>query len=235
MKTFKIGIIGVGKIVEDQHLPVIAKNPGFELAAVASQRGVAVPGARTFRTPAEMYAAIPDLDAVAVCTPPQVRHAFAREALAAGKDVLLEKPSTATLSELVDLEKFAAEKKLTLFTTWHSQYNAAVDAAQARLAGKAVKSMTITWKEDVRRWHPGPEMDLDRGRLRRLRSRHQRALDRDQDHAGRRSSSSAPIWSSRRTATRRSPPRSISVARPPASASAPSSTGARPASRPGRS
>jgi D-galactose 1-dehydrogenase len=155
MKTFKIGIIGVGKIVEDQHLPVIAKNPGFELAAVASQRGVAVPGARTFRTPTEMYAAIPDLDAVAVCTPPQVRHAFAREALAAGKDVLLEKPSTATLSELVDLEQLAQEKELTLFTTWHSQYNAAVDAAKARLAGKAVRSMSITWKEDVRRWHPG--------------------------------------------------------------------------------
>ena len=29
MKTFKIGIIGVGKIVEDQHLPVIAKNPSL--------------------------------------------------------------------------------------------------------------------------------------------------------------------------------------------------------------
>ena len=132
MKVFKIGIIGLGKIAEDQHLPVIAKNPGFRARRggepARRQRSRA---RRTFRTPAEMYAAVPDLDAVAVCTPPQVRHAFAREALAAGKDVLLEKPSTATLSELVDLEGFAAEKKLTLFTTWHSQYNAAVDAAKA--------------------------------------------------------------------------------------------------------
>lgn len=155
MRSYKIGIIGVGKIVEDQHLPVIAKNPGFTLAAVASQRGIKVDGAPTFRTPKEMYAAVPDLDAVAVCTPPQVRHAFAREALAAGKHVLLEKPSTATLSELADLERFARQQNRVLFTTWHSQYNAAVDAAKKALAGQVVKRMAVTWKEDVRRWHPG--------------------------------------------------------------------------------
>src|SRR6476646_7065629 len=103
MRTYKVAIVGVGKIVEDQHLPVIGKDPRFELAAVASQRGVEVSGAPTFRTPAEMYRAVPDIDAVAVCTPPQVRHAYAREALAAGKHVLLETPSTATLGELVDL------------------------------------------------------------------------------------------------------------------------------------
>jgi len=155
MRTFKIGIVGVGKIVEDQHLPVIAAHPGFELVAVSSQRGIAVAGARTFRRPAEMYAAIPDLDAVAVCTPPQVRHAYAREAIAAGKHVLLEKPTTASLSELSDLVAFAAAQKRVLFTTWHSQYNAAVDAAKAALAGRVVKQMAIVWKEDVRRWHPG--------------------------------------------------------------------------------
>ncbi len=155
MTATSIGIIGLGKITEDQHLPVIAKNPAFRLAAVASQRGIRVDGAPTFRTPAEMYAAVPDLDAVAVCTPPQVRHAFAREALAAGKHVMLEKPPTATLSELDDLAAFAAERSLVLFTAWHSQYNAAVTHARRLLAEETVKAMAITWKEDVRRWHPG--------------------------------------------------------------------------------
>ncbi len=102
-----------------------------------------------------MYAAVPDLAAVAICTPPQVRHAFAREALAAGKHVMLEKPPTATVSELDDLAGFAAERGLVLFTTWHSQYNAAVLHARRLLEGETVKAMTITWKEDVRRWHPG--------------------------------------------------------------------------------
>jgi D-galactose 1-dehydrogenase len=102
-----------------------------------------------------MYAAVPDLDAVAVCTPPQVRYVTARDALAAGKHVMLEKPPTATVSELHDLVKFAEARKKVLFTTWHSQYNAAVAAAKARLAGKTVRTMAVNWREDVRRWHPG--------------------------------------------------------------------------------
>lgn len=155
MKTYKVAIIGVGKIVEDQHLPVIAKNPRFTLAAVASQRGVPVEGAPTFRTPAEMYAAIPDIDAVAICTPPQVRYGYVREAIAAGKHVLLEKPSTATVGELLDLRDYAAAAKRVIFTTWHSQYNAAVEAARRALAGQTVKYLQVNWKEDVRRWHPG--------------------------------------------------------------------------------
>lgn len=150
-----IGIIGLGKITEDQHLPVIAKNPAFRLAAVSSQRGVAVDGVPTFRTPAEMYAAVPGLSAVAICTPPQVRHRYALEALAAGKDVLLEKPPSATVSELDDMARFAAARDRVLFTTWHSQYNAAVLHARRLLEGETVKRLVVTWKEDVRRWHPG--------------------------------------------------------------------------------
>ena len=48
-------------------------------------------------------------------------------------------------------------KKLILFQTWHSQFNAAVDEAKRRLAGQSVKSLVVTWKEDVRHWHPGQQ------------------------------------------------------------------------------
>jgi D-galactose 1-dehydrogenase len=155
MRVWNVAIIGLGKIAHDQHVPVIAANPAFRLAAVTSQRGLTALGAPVFRTPEEMYAAVPDIDAVAVCTPPQVRHATAHQALAAGKHVMLEKPPAATLSELADLAHFADAQKRVLFTTWHSQYNAAVTATREALAGKAVKRLTVTWKEDVRRWHPG--------------------------------------------------------------------------------
>lgn len=155
MRVWKVGVIGLGKIAHDQHLPVIAANPAFALAAVASQRGLTVGKVPTFRTPAEMYAAVPDLDAVAICTPPQVRYETAREALAAGKHVMLEKPPAATLSELHELARFADAQKRVLFTTWHSQYNAGVAAARQALAGKRVRRMAVNWKEDVRRWHPG--------------------------------------------------------------------------------
>src|SRR5690242_12126194 len=99
----RIGIVGLGKITEDQHVPVLRKNAAFEIVAVASQRGLTVPGVRdAFRDWRGMLG-LPDLDAVAICTPPQARHAVARAALEAGKHVLLEKPPTNTLGELVDL------------------------------------------------------------------------------------------------------------------------------------
>ena len=155
MSAYTVGIIGLGKIAHDQHVPAIAGNPGFTLAAIASQRGLTVGDVPVFPTPEAMYAAIPDLQAVAVCTPPQVRHATARAALAAGKHVMLEKPPAMTLSELADLTDFAARQGRVLFATWHSRYNAAVEAATKALAGNTIKTMTVTWKEDVRRWHPG--------------------------------------------------------------------------------
>lgn len=155
MAPIRIGVIGLGKIAQDQHLPVIAKKPDFVLAAVSSQRGLGSNGVPSFRTHTEMLQAVPDLDAVAICTPPLVRHAIARDALLAGKHVMLEKPPAATTSELVDLERIAGRAGKVVFTTWHSQYNEAVDEAKSRLAGQTVTKLQVTWKEDVRHWHPG--------------------------------------------------------------------------------
>jgi D-galactose 1-dehydrogenase len=155
MARFRIGIVGLGKIATDQHVPVIGKGADFEVAAVASQRGLTVGDTPTFPTPEAMLAGVPDLDAVAVCTPPQQRHRVARLALAAGRHVLLEKPPAMSLSELADLRAFAESRGRVLFATWHSQYNDAVAAARDALRGQTLKRLQVTWKEDVRRWHPG--------------------------------------------------------------------------------
>jgi D-galactose 1-dehydrogenase len=157
MPKHRIGVIGLGKIAQDQHLPVIAASDAFALVAVASQRGLAPAGARAFRDYAAMLREAPEVEAVAICTPPQVRHAIARAALAAGKHVLLEKPPAAGLAELSDLAAEAARRDLVLMTTWHAQYNAAVDAARDLLAGETVARLAIEWKEDVRKWHPGQD------------------------------------------------------------------------------
>lgn len=155
MAMHKLGVIGLGKIAQDQHLPVIKANPAFNLVAVSSQRGVAVEGVPHAFTSWQEMLRLPGLDAVAICTPPQPRHEIARAALDAGKHVLLEKPPAATLSELVDIKRLAAETGRTLFTTWHSQYNRGVDEARKALAGRSVESLEVNWKEDVRKWHPG--------------------------------------------------------------------------------
>jgi D-galactose 1-dehydrogenase len=157
MKKHTIAVIGIGKISIDQHLPVIAKSPSFELAATVSQRGISVGDAPCFKTAGELYSAMPELECVAICTPPGVRHALVREALDAGKQVLMEKPPTATVSEMDDLIAHAKAKNRVLFATWHSQFNAAVDAARDILARDGVRSVRIDWRENVRKWHPGQD------------------------------------------------------------------------------
>jgi D-galactose 1-dehydrogenase len=157
MAKRKIAVIGVGKIAQDQHLPVIDKSPDFELAATVSTRGIGHNGVPVFKTPAELYAAMPEIELVSVCTPPGIRHQYVREALEADKDVMMEKPPTTTISELDDLVSQAKRLDRVLFQTWHSQYNAAVDRARELLGRDGVASVRIDWRESVRKWHPGQD------------------------------------------------------------------------------
>ena len=103
MAKKKIAIIGVGKIAIDQHLPVIDRSPDFEVAATVSNRMIRHRDLPVFHTPAEFYKAMPKVELVAICTPPSVRHHLVREAIDAGKHVLMEKPPTTTISEFDDI------------------------------------------------------------------------------------------------------------------------------------
>jgi D-galactose 1-dehydrogenase len=154
MTSIRLAIVGLGKIARDQHISAIAGTEGIELAAVAS-RNASIDGVAHFATLDELLRTGADIDAVALCTPPQVRAAQAAAALQAGKHVLLEKPPGATVSELTPLIAAAKETGKTLFATWHSRFAPAVEPARDFLAKRQINSVVIEWKEDVRVWHPG--------------------------------------------------------------------------------
>ncbi len=154
MAPVRIGIVGVGKIVRDQHLPALAADPDFTLVAAAS-RNATVEGLANFKTVEALLAEGPELDALALCMPPQVRFSAALAALAAGKHVLLEKPPGASLGEIEILRRHAETAGVTLFASWHSRHAAAVERTAGLLSGRRVTAVRIAWKEDVRRWHPG--------------------------------------------------------------------------------
>jgi predicted dehydrogenase len=153
MKPIRIAIIGYGKIAEDQHVPSIEGNERFELAATSSRSGQGV--ARTFKDWRALIREVDGLEAVAITTPPGPRYEIARECLLAGLHCLLEKPPTAGLAEIADLACLAEAQQRSLFTTWHAQHHATVDAAAEALAGKRIASLEIHWHEDVHKWHPG--------------------------------------------------------------------------------
>ncbi|WP_423607024.1 Gfo/Idh/MocA family protein [Sphingomonas sp. MS122] len=161
-KAYRLGLVGLGKIARDQHLPAIMGNDRHDLVAVAS-RNAQLEGVAGFATIGELIAADRGLDAVTLCTPPEGRYQQARAALEAGLHVMLEKPPAATLSEIAELARLAAEKRLTLFATWHSREAASVADAKAWLRERTVHAVRIIWKEDIRRWHPGQEWILAAG------------------------------------------------------------------------
>lgn len=164
MAKYRIGIVGFGKIAQDQHVPAIRATPEFELLAVSSTSGQTHPDATFFYTDyREMLAETPDLDAVAICTPPGPRRTIAADCLAAGKHVLLEKPPAGTVTEVRDIADRAAAARKVAFATWHAQHNEAVKRARTALAGKTVKTLKVTWKEDLRRWHPGQDWIMTAG------------------------------------------------------------------------
>lgn len=150
----KAGLVGLGKIARDQHLPAMEKVEGIKLAAVAS-RNAQAEGVNNYPGLDAMLAGEPDLDAVILCQPPQVRYEAARQALLAGKHVFLEKPPGATVSEVEALIALAERQGVTLYASWHSRYAAAVAHAGQWLATRTIRHISIQWREDVRHWHPG--------------------------------------------------------------------------------
>lgn len=154
--TITLGLVGLGTIARNQHLPSLADTPALRLTAIAS-RNARLDGLPAYHDIEAMLAAEPDLRAVSLCTPPQGRFAQAAAALRAGRHVMLEKPPGASVTEVQSLAALARAQGVTLFATWHSRAAAAVEEARARLAGARIERVEITWKEDVRQWHPGQE------------------------------------------------------------------------------
>ena len=152
--AIRVAVVGFGKIARDRHIPAISETSGIELVAVADPIA-SMDGVAHFKSLDELLAAKYPVDAVALCTPPQTRHALAAAALKAGKHVLLEKPPGATVSELTPLIAAARQSGHTLFAAWHSRFAPAVEPARALLAEREIKSVAVEWKEDVKVWHPG--------------------------------------------------------------------------------
>ncbi len=118
-----VGLIGFGLAGRSFHAPVISAVPGMRLAAILQRKGneaaIAYPQAKIVRTLDELLA-IPDLQLIVIATPNETHSPFARAALAAGRNVVVDKPFTTSYEEAVDLVKFA-EKPGPLLTVYQNR------------------------------------------------------------------------------------------------------------------
>lgn len=128
-----VGIIGCGYWGPNL-LRNLAANPRARVAGVADrapERRAFVteryPGVRTLEDHRALLSD-PEVEAVVVATPAATHGALAREALEAGKHVLVEKPLAMSTAEAEGLVALAAEKHRVLMAGHTFLFNAAVEA-----------------------------------------------------------------------------------------------------------
>src|SRR6185436_13280827 len=139
MTATTIGVIGCGYWGPNL-LRNFAENEDAQLRWVCdleearlNSMGRRYPAART-TTDYQTLMADPGLDAVAVVTPVATHFQIAKEALSAGKHVLVEKPLTATAREAEELIELAAHNHRTLMVDHTFVYTGAVRKMKEILA-----------------------------------------------------------------------------------------------------
>lgn len=124
----RVGIAGAGMIVPT-FLDAAALVEEMEIYAIfARKEEVRKEFCEKYHIPAgydsyDKLLADSKVDVVYVALPNNLHFSFAKEALLAGKHVILEKPFTVTYEEAEEIAGIAREKKLYLFEAITNQYN----------------------------------------------------------------------------------------------------------------
>jgi len=118
-----VGLVGFGLAGRSFHAPVIRAVPGLRLAAILQRSGAeaaaAYPDARMVRSLDELLA-IPDIRLIVIATPNDTHAPFARQCLAAGRDVVVDKPFATSYEEAASLAQFA-QKSGRLLTVYQNR------------------------------------------------------------------------------------------------------------------
>ncbi len=126
----KVGVIGVGYLGKF-HAQKYAKMEGVELVGVADVDLTAAKSVASDNncTPFQDYRELLEkVDAVSVVVPTSLHHAVALECIAAGVDMLMEKPITTTVEEANEIIEKAEAKGLVLQVGHLERFNPAVQA-----------------------------------------------------------------------------------------------------------
>jgi predicted dehydrogenase len=108
-----VGLIGFGLGGKAFHAPVIAAVEGLRLAAVLQRHentaAEIYPGVKIVRTIEEMLS-IESIKLVAISTPNDSHYSCVKACLEAGRDVVVDKPFTTTLTEAKELAELARKR-----------------------------------------------------------------------------------------------------------------------------
>ncbi|KNY28711.1 Gfo/Idh/MocA family protein [Pseudobacteroides cellulosolvens] len=118
MKPVKLGILGCGIAAKDLHWPALKQmKEKFEIVTVCNhteekaKEFAQMVGNVPYLTDYKQILANPEIEAVSILLPIHLNHQVTKEALEAGKHVIVEKPIAANMKEAEDMLSFEKNTK----------------------------------------------------------------------------------------------------------------------------
>lgn len=165
MEIIKVGMAAFGMSGKVFHAPFITTNPNFELTKIVERSKKLskefYPKAQIVKSFDELLADS-EIELIIVNTPDSTHYEYTKQALNAGKHVIVEKPFTTTVSQAEELVSLAREKGLTLSVyqnrRWDADFLTVQDIIKKGLLGRLVEYESTfqryrnfikpgTWKE----------------------------------------------------------------------------------------
>ena len=152
----EVGLVGFGLAGRAFHAPVIRAVPGLRLAAILQRSGNEAaekyPDVRIVRTLDELLT-FKEIRLVVIATPNDTHYALAQQCLAAGRDVLVDKPFTTTLEEAIALVEFARKQGRLLTVYQNRRYDGDFQAI-AELVASGVLGRIVRFESNYDRFRP---------------------------------------------------------------------------------
>jgi len=152
----KVGLIGFGFAGRTFHAPIIHGVEGLNLAAILQRHGddaaPAYPGVRVVRSLPEMLA-IDSTSLIVVATPNDSHASIARECLAAGRDVVIDKPFALTHAEASEVAKVAEQRGRLLSVYQNRRWDGDFKTLQKLIASEELGRI-VTYESHFDRFRP---------------------------------------------------------------------------------
>ena len=153
----RVGLVGFGMAGRVFHAPLISSVEGLELAAVVErhtdQAAQRYPGIVTHRSLEDLLADA-SVDLVVVATPSGTHFEVARQALEAGKNVVVDKPVSVASAEISELVRLAAKKERLLIPFHNRRWDGDFLTVQ-RLLKEHQLGRVVHGESRFDRWNPG--------------------------------------------------------------------------------
>jgi len=156
MQPIEVGLVGYGLAGRAFHAPVIRAVPGLRLIAILQRTGNEAaekyPDVRTVRSIEELLA-IREIRVVVIATPNDTHCSLAEQCLAAGRDVVVDKPFTTTLEEARALVRFAKAEGRLITVYQNRRYDGDFQAIR-KLVAEGTLGRIVRFETNYDRYRP---------------------------------------------------------------------------------